>query len=141
MFKIIGTATLTDSSVKITSSFFLTTKMTRKQFYSNMAKLVNKTGLISRKNGYYILSNYGKVVFYSLYILTKGSTFFWALKALDNENFVTSDIPREQILEISASLIKDKDIQRIITEPIPKDGTKENILYEPLMSQRDTRGY
>lgn len=97
MFKIIGTATLTDSRVKITSSFFLTTKMTRKQFYSNMAKLVNKTGLISRKNGYYILSNYGKVVFYSLYILTKGSTFFWALKALDNENFVTSDIPREQI--------------------------------------------
>lgn len=141
MFKIIGTATLTDSSVKITSSFFLTTKMTRKQFYSNMAKLVNKTGLISRKNGSYILSNYGKVVFYSLYILTKGSTFFWALKALDNENFVTSDIPREQILEISARLIKDKDIQRIITEPIPKDGTKENILYEPPMSQRDTRGY
>jgi hypothetical protein len=141
MFKIIGTATLTDSSVKITSSFFLTTKMTRKQFYSNMAKLVNKTGLISRKNGYYILSNYGKVVFYSLYILTKGSSFFWALKALDNENFVTSDIPREQILEISARLIKDKDIQRIITEPIPKDGTQENTLYEPSTSQSDTRGY
>jgi hypothetical protein len=141
MFKIIGTATLTDSSVKITSSFFLTTKMTRKQFYSNMAKLVNKTGLISRKNGYYILSNYGKVVYYSLSILTKGTMFFWALKALDNENFVTSNIPREQILEISARLIKDKDIRRIITEPIPKDWTKENILYEPPMSQRDTRGY
>ena len=51
IFKIIGSATLTDSSVKMTSRFFLTSRVTRKQFYSNMFKLVNKTGLISRKNG------------------------------------------------------------------------------------------
>lgn len=128
---------MTDSSVKMTSRFFLTSRVTRKQFYSNMFKLVNKTGLISRKNGCYILSNYGKVVFYSLYIITKGSTLFWALKALDKENFVTSGIPTEQMLEISARLIEDNDIRRIITEPMPKDGTKEDLLYATPMSQRD----
>jgi hypothetical protein len=52
MFKLIGTATLNDSSVEITSDLLQSqTKVTRKQFYSNMSRLVNKTGLISRKHG------------------------------------------------------------------------------------------
>ena len=60
---------------------------------------------------------------------------FWALKALDKENFVTSGIPTEQMLEISSRLIEDKDIRRIITEPMPKDGTIEDLLYATPTSQ------
>jgi predicted transcriptional regulator len=116
MFKLIGTATLTDSSVQVTSDFLLSqTKVTRKQFYSNMSKLVNKTGLISRKHGRYALSNYGKVVFYSINILIKGAKHFWALKALDNDE-LSNDIPPEQILEISARLIEDRDILKIVSD-------------------------
>jgi hypothetical protein len=116
MFKLIGTATLTGGDAEITSHSFLTqTNVTRKQFYSNMSKLVNKTGLISRKHGRYALSNYGKVVFYSLNIMNKGAKHFWALKALDNDEF-SNDIPPEQILEISARLIEDKDILKIVSD-------------------------
>jgi predicted transcriptional regulator len=116
MFKLIGTATLTDSSVEITSHFLLSkTKVTRKQFYSNMSKLVNKTGLITRKQGRYVLSNYGKVVFHGLNIINKASKYFWALKALDNDE-LSNDIPPEQILEISATLIEDKDILKIVSD-------------------------
>ena len=116
MFKLIGTATLTDSSVQVTSDFLLSqTKVTRKQFYSNMSKLVNKTGLVSRKQGRYALSNYGKVVFYSLNIMNKGAKHFWALRALDNDEF-SKDIPPDQILEISARLIEDKDILKIVSD-------------------------
>ena len=116
MFKLIGTATLTDSSVEITSHFLLSqTKVTRKQFYSNMSKLVNKTGLITRKQGRHVLSNYGKVVFYSLNIMNKGAKHFWALKALDNDE-LSNDIPPEQILEISATLIEDKDVLKIVSD-------------------------
>jgi predicted transcriptional regulator len=116
MFKLIGTSTLTDSSVQVTSDFLLSqTKVTRKQFYSNMSKLVNKTGLVTRKQGRYTLSNYGKVVFYSLNIMNKGAKHFWALKALDNDEF-SNDIPPEQILEISARLIEDKDILKIVSD-------------------------
>jgi predicted transcriptional regulator len=116
MFKLIGTATLTDSSAEITSHFLLSqTKVTRKQFYSNISKLVNKTGLVTRKQGRYVLSNYGKVVFHGLNIINRGSKHFWALKALDNDE-LSNDIPPEQMLEISARLIEDKDILRVVSD-------------------------
>jgi hypothetical protein len=89
-----------------------------------MSRLVNATGLISRKHGRYVLSNYGKVVFYSLNIINKGSKFFWALKALDKEEFSACGIPAKHISEISARLIEDKEIQRIINEPMLGDRTK-----------------
>jgi hypothetical protein len=132
MFRLIGTAALTDSSVEITSDFLQSqTNVTKKQFYSNMSRLVNKTGLISRKHGHYILSSYGKVIFHSLNIINRGSKHFWALKALDEDEFSSSGIPAEQVLEISARLIEDKDIQKILSEPMMINRLKEDVLYEP----------
>jgi hypothetical protein len=132
MFKLIGIATLTDSSVETTSEFVLSqTNVTKKQFYTNMSRLVNKTGLISRRHGRYILSNYGRVVFHSLNIINRGSKYFWVLKALDNDEFSSNDIPAEQMLEISTRLIEDKDIKKIISEPMVMNRPKENVLYEP----------
>jgi hypothetical protein len=114
----------------ITSNFLQSqTQVTKKQYYSNMSRLVNKTGLISGKRGRYVLSNYGKVVFHSLDIINRGSKYFWALKALDEDEF-SSGIPVEQILEISARLIEDKDIQKIVSEPMIMNRPKENV-YEP----------
>jgi hypothetical protein len=52
LFKLIAAASLTDTAVMITSNFLQSqTQVTKKQFYSNMSRLVNKTGLISRKHG------------------------------------------------------------------------------------------
>ena len=140
MFKLIGTATLTGGGSEITSHSFLTqTNVTRKQFYSNMSKLVNKTGLVSRKQGRYALSNYGKVVFYSLNIMNKAAKHFWALKALDKDEFSASGMPAEQILEIGTRLIEDKDILRIVCEPIMMNRQKKDIGYEPSYDQRGAR--
>jgi hypothetical protein len=122
LFKLIATSTSNDSSLAIGSDFLQSqTKVTRKQFYSNMSRLVNKTGLIFKKRGHYTLSNYGKVVFHSLNIINKASTCFWALKALDGDNLASGDIPAEQILEISARLIEDADIRRIVSGPMDRD--------------------
>jgi predicted transcriptional regulator len=86
---------------------------------------VNKTGLILKKRGHYTLSNYGKVVFHSLNIINRGSKCFWVLKALDSTNLSPTDIPSEQMSEISARLIEDKDIQKIVCGPrmvhVPKE--------------------
>ena len=136
LFKLIATSTLTDSSLEITSDFLQSqTKMTWKQFYSNMSRLVNETGLISRKHGHYALSNYGKVVFHSLNIINRGSKYFWALKALDKDEFSSGAIPAEQVLEISAMLIEDKDILRIVCGPMMIDRSKKDVLYEPPYDQ------
>ena len=140
IFKLTGTATLTDSSLELTSHLFLSqTGVTRKQFYSNMSKLVNKTGLILRKHGRYVLSNYGKVVFHSLDIINRGSKHFWALKALDKDEFSDGDIPAEHVTEIGSRLIEDKDILRIVYETRKMNGQKKDILYEFTYNQRGTK--
>jgi hypothetical protein len=124
----------------ITSDLLLTqTKVTRKQFYSNMSRLVNKTGLILKISGRYTLSNYGKVVFHSLNIINRGSEYFWPLKALDNTEMSSAGIPTEQILEISARLIEDKDIQKIVCGTMIVDVPEKDVLYEPPHNQRRAR--
>ena len=138
LFKLIATnTTSTDNSQVITSDFLNSqTKVTRKQFYSNMSRLVNKTGLILRRSGHYTLSNYGKVVFHSLNIINRGSRYFWTLKALDKDGISSSDIPVEQILEISAKLIEDEGIRRIVFEPIMIGMQKKDVLYGSPNDQR-----
>jgi hypothetical protein len=113
---LIATTTSSNNDVKIKADFLASqTRATPKQFYSNMSRLINKTGLISRKSGYYGLTNYGKIVYHCLNIINRGSECFWGLKALDNNIGVTSsDIPPEQIIEISAKLVEDEEIRRIV---------------------------
>ena len=128
LFKLIATITLADSSQVITSDFLnLQTKVTRKQFYSNMSRLVNKTGLISKKSRHYTLSNYGKVVLHSLNIIDRGSECFWALKALDNNEISSAGIPTQQMLEISARLIEDEDIRMmVVSGPMDRDRLRKD---------------
>jgi hypothetical protein len=129
LFKSIATTALADNSMLPTSDFLNSqTKVTRKQFYSNMSRLVNKTGLILKKRGHYTLSNYGKVVFHSLNIINRGSKCFWALKALDSTDLSPSGIPSDKMLEISASLIEDNDIHKIVCEPITVSVPKKVVL-------------
>jgi hypothetical protein len=131
LFKLIATnTTSTDSSQVITSDFLNSQiKVTRKQFYSNMSRLVNKTGLILKKSGRYTLSNYGNVIFQGLNIINRGSKCFWTLKALDKDGISSSGIAAEQMLKISARLIEDEDIQRIVFKPIMIDESKNDVLY------------
>jgi hypothetical protein len=115
------------------------TNVTRKQFYSNMSRLVIKTGLVSRKSGSYTLSNYGKVIFQGLKIINRGSKCFWTLKALDKDGISSRGIPAEQMLEISAKLIEDEDIRRIVFEPILIDKPKKDVLYGSPMTRGETK--
>lgn len=94
-----------------------------------MSRLVNKTGLILKKRGDYTLSNYGKVVFHSLNIINRVSKCFWTLKALANDEISSGGIPVEQILEISARLIEDEDIRRILCGPMIMNGPKKDLFY------------
>jgi hypothetical protein len=129
LFKLIATSSSNDSSLVVGSDFLQSqTKVTRKQFYSNMSRLVNKTGLVLKKRGDYTLSNYGKVVFHSLNIINRGSKCFWALKALDSTDLSPSVIPSDKMLEISASLIEDNDIHKIVCEPITVSVPKKVVL-------------
>lgn len=131
LFRLVATSSLDGTSRTVTSDFLQSqTNATRKQYYANMSRLVNKASLISRKRGSYVLSNYGKVVFHSLDLISRGSKCFWELKALDTDELSLGGIPAEKIMEIGASLIDDRDILRIVFEFIPREGKDDDHLYE-----------
>jgi hypothetical protein len=131
LFRLVATTSLDGTSRTITSDFLQTqTNATRKQYYANMFRLVNKASLISRKRGSYVLSNYGKIIFHSLDLISRGSKCFWRLKALDTDDLSLGGIPAEKIMEIGASLIDDREILRIVFKSIPIEGKDNDHLYE-----------
>jgi predicted transcriptional regulator len=56
--------------------------LTRKQFYSRMSSLV-ECGLVGRKNGKYILTSFGKIIYSVIMNLKKASEFYSNLKVID----------------------------------------------------------
>ena len=55
---------------------------TRKQYYARMYKLA-KAGLVLKKNGKYILTNMGRIVYDAQTTLEKVVGNYWKLKAVD----------------------------------------------------------
>jgi hypothetical protein len=70
-----------------------TLKLTRKQYYSRMSGLVN-AGLITRKNGNYFVSSFGKIVYDVQLIIGKAVESYWKLKALDSFKLSSSAGPQ-----------------------------------------------
>jgi hypothetical protein len=67
LFKLIATSSSNDSSLVVGSDFLQSqTKVTRKQFYSNMSRLVNKTGLVLKKRGIILYQTMVKLYFTAL---------------------------------------------------------------------------
>ena len=58
------------------------TKMTRKQYYSRMSKLM-KAGLIKRKNGKHALTAFGKVIYDTQITIESATINYWKLNAID----------------------------------------------------------
>ena len=89
------------------------TKLTRKQYYSRMASLVN-AGLVKRKNGKYTLSAFGKVIYYiSLATIENAVTNYWKLKAIDSLE-MSKDLPAEERKKIIDNFIDNQGIKEIL---------------------------
>ena len=89
------------------------TKLTRKQYYSRMASLVN-AGLVKRKNGKYTLSAFGKVIYYiSLATIENAVTNYWKLKAIDSLE-MSKDLPAEERKKIIDNFIDNQGIKGIL---------------------------
>lgn len=54
--------------------------LTRKQYYSRMSSMT-RAGLISRRNGKYSLTSYGKIVYEMQILIEKAIQNFWKLSA------------------------------------------------------------
>ena len=86
------------------------TKLTRKQYYSRMSTLM-KVGLINRINGKYILTAFGKLIYYkALIIMENATSSYWELKAIDSLE-MSNDLPAEERKNMINSLVDNEEIK------------------------------
>jgi predicted transcriptional regulator len=124
--------------------------ITLKQYYSRMAKLT-KANLIRRKNGKYILTLVGRIVYDSQMIIGKSLNYYWKLQALDSiQTSSSTGLPKEEISKLVDTLIDDYQIKDILMEtPLPTEdqqsrystsqittGAKEKMRLEKMVSYR-----
>ena len=67
-----------------------TLKLTRRQYYKRMSGLVD-AGLLIRKNGKYLLTSFGCLVYKAHLIIGKGIEIYWKLKAIDSFQMLSTE--------------------------------------------------
>jgi hypothetical protein len=120
-----------------------TVKLTRKQYYSRMSGLIN-AGLVTRKNGDYFVTSFGKIVYDAQLMIGKAVESYWKLKALDSFKLSSSaspQLPAEEYNKVIDVLMNGKDeIKNILRKFDNKndigDPQKETIYTQQLIPSR-----
>ena len=89
-------------------------KITRKQYYSRLFKLV-QCGLIKRKDNKYFLTALGRVMYEAQATIENALKNYWKIKAIDSLT-ITDDIPAEEQKNLIEALIQDQEIKSILTK-------------------------
>ena len=84
-------------------------KLTRKQYYSRISKLV-KVDLVVRRNRKYFLTSLGKIVYDAQKMIGNAIGDYWKLKAVDTLE-ITDQMPKEEYNEIINALIENEKIK------------------------------
>ena len=92
------------------------TKLTRKQYYSRMSKLV-EADLVNKVNGRYSLTALGEVVYNSISLIENGLNVYWKLKTIDAlKADKGSSIPKAEHRNLVDTLIEDVQIKEILAK-------------------------
>lgn len=110
-------------------------EFTKKQYYSRIHSLTN-SGLITRQNGKYYLTSFGRVVSFYQSRIARALDSFWKLKALDSiAKESGNDLRLKELYpNLVSSLIEDVEIREILkTFHGPSLSVKSHILREAAM--------
>jgi hypothetical protein len=116
---IFNTIALSNGSATIAISRL---KLTRKQYYSRMSAMTN-AGLITRRNGKFFLTSFGKVVYQAHILIGKAQQNYWKLKAVDAIESSNDGLATEDRNNFINNLIMDSDLKQIL---LSGDETKDN---------------
>lgn len=81
-------------------------KVTRKQFYSKLAR-IKESGLVVKKGGKYALTTFGRIVYEAQKKVEVALADFWKLRAMDM--LESSELDEEELRKIKDSLLKKGD--------------------------------
>jgi predicted transcriptional regulator len=87
-------------------------KLTRKQYYSRLSRMT-RMGLVKRKNGKYVLTSFGKIVYESKLTLENALNNYWKLKAIDSIE-TSNELPLEERQKLIETLLDNKGLKAVI---------------------------
>lgn len=87
-------------------------KMTRKQYYTRIERLV-KAGLVKRKEGRFYITSFGSVIYEVQLNLGKAIDNYWKLKVIDGMN-PDNPIPQTERTKVVDGFIDDPDLKEMI---------------------------
>jgi hypothetical protein len=101
--------TIAPSNLDGSNILIIKLKLTRKQYYSRISKLV-KVDLVVRRNGKYFLTSLGKVVYDAQKMIGNALGDYWKLKAVDTLE-LSDQLPKEEYNKIINALIENDKIK------------------------------
>ena len=90
------------------------TKLTRKQYYSRLARMT-EAGLVRKKSGKYLLTAFGKVVQDSQLTVENALASYWKLRAIDSLE-TSNELPKEEQKKLIDALLDDQEIKGILVK-------------------------
>jgi hypothetical protein len=87
-------------------------KITRKQYYTRIERLV-KAGLVKRKDGRFYITSFGSVIYEVQLKFAKAVENYWKLKVIDSIN-PDNQIPQTERTKIVNGFIEDPDLKEMI---------------------------
>jgi predicted transcriptional regulator len=101
------------------------TKLTRKQYYSRLSRMI-KVGLVRRKNGKYILTTFGKIVYESKVTIENALINYWKLKAIDSLE-TSNEVPKEEQQKLIEALLDNEEIRGILVRGSSAEATLKTV--------------
>ena len=113
---------------------------TRKQYYSRMYALTN-AGLITRSNGKYSLTSFGKIVYEAQILIGSAKQNYWKLKAIDSIESSSRKMTTEERNKIIDTLIVDNELKEILLDRNKNAAQNERLVVLPHQSLSSTGNY
>ena len=114
--------------------------LTRKQYYSRMYALTN-AGLITRSNGKYSLTSFGKIVYEAQILIGSAKQNYWKLKAIDSIESSSRKMTTEERNKIIDTLIVDNELKEILLDRNKNAAQNEPLIVLPHQSLSSTGNY
>ena len=112
---------------EVDSKFLLSdTRLSAKAFYSRMSRLL-KVGIVSRKNGMYSLTSFGKIVYHAQDLIAKALNNYWRLSALDSVGLIKA-LPITEYNKISNTLLGDCLINKVLARGSGQIADSESLI-------------
>jgi predicted transcriptional regulator len=83
---------------------------------------MTRAGLVRRKNGKYILTTFGKIVYESKITIEIALTNYWKLKAIDSLE-TSNELPKEEQQKLMETLLDNQDLRGILGKVHPSSSS------------------